>query len=456
MTPHLAKWRAWYRQNEKKIQEDFFAFLRFPSISTDPDYHQETCKTAVWLRDYLAASGMQVELWETSGKPVIFATHLKAGPSKPTLLIYHHYDVQPIDPLELWKTPPFEPTIVGNEVYARGACDNKGQCFYTVTALKAFLELLKDAEVNIKLFIEGEEESGGPGTYQVLKSKKEELQADHLLVVDTGLRQIDHPAVTVGVRGILAMHLECKNSKIDLHSGSHGGIALNPNRALVRALSELWDDQGRVAVPGFYEDVRPVSQQDLAQYDMCFDPNQYVDAFGVKSFAKEEGCTLIESNLLRPTLELNGISGGYAGAGFKTVIPSKTIAKISCRLVPDQDPEKLYRKIIDFLRSKLPEGMEVFSEYHHGAPAFRTSIHAPIVKIAAKAYEEVMGRPCAFMLNGASIPIIGALETASGAQAALMGMGLDTDDIHAPNEHFGLDRFELGFLLMTNILEQYT
>jgi acetylornithine deacetylase/succinyl-diaminopimelate desuccinylase-like protein len=452
----LNQFKDWYTTNEKEILRDFFAFLRFPSISTDKIYHTDVCKTAEWLNAYLTRIGMDSVIWETSGKPVVFATHLRAGPKKPTLLIYHHYDVQPVDPLELWKSPPFEPRIIENVVYARGASDNKGQCFYTITALKAFLELAKDAEINIKLLIEGEEESGGPGTYEVLANKREELKADHVLVVDAGLRSKEEPAVTVGVRGIMAMQLECMNAKIDLHSGLHGGIALNPNRVLVLALAQLFDEKGKIAIPGFYEDVLSFSEEDTAQLDMQFDHKSYQEKFGVEAYANEEGYSPIQSNLLRPTLEINGIGGGYVGEGFKTVIPSKAIAKLSCRLVPAQDPHKIYKQIVSFLEKKMPTGISLKAEYHHGAPAFRSTLQSPIVKIAANAYQEVWGKPCGYMLCGASIPIVGALAEATGGEIALIGVGLDEDDIHAPNEHFGMDQFKLGVLLMTNILMRHT
>ncbi|MES2345685.1 MAG: M20/M25/M40 family metallo-hydrolase [Chlamydiota bacterium] len=455
MTPSLDDFKDWYAKNEAGVRQDYFTFLKFPSISTDKAYHADVCRTAQWLNNYLNKIGMDSVVWETSSKPVVFATYLKAGPLKPTLLIYHHYDVQPVDPLELWKSPPFEPQIIDDVVYARGASDNKGQCFYTITAIRAFLELAQDAQVNVKLFIEGEEESGGPGTYEVLEKKKTELKADHVLVVDAGLRSPDEPAVTVGVRGIMAMHLECINAKIDLHSGLHGGIALNPNRALILALAELFDEKGRVAVPGFYEDVLSFFEEDSAQLDMQFDVKSYQKQFGVYAFAHEEGYSPIQSNLLRPTLEINGIGGGYTGEGFKTVIPSKVIAKLSCRLVSAQDPHKIYEQIVSFIKLKLPEGITLKAEYHHGAKAFRSALQSQVVKIAANAYQEVWGKPCAYMLCGASIPIVGALAEASGAEVALIGVGLDGDDIHAPNEHFGMDRFRLGMLLMTNILTRH-
>lgn len=445
----IASFQNWYTENKEEILKDFFTFLRFPSISTDPKHEQDVRKTAAWLCDYMKQIGLDVEIWETSGLPSIFGTHLKAGPGRPTLLIYHHYDVQPVDPIELWDSPPFEPVVKNNSVYARGAQDNKGQCFYSITAIRAFLSLVKEVGINLKVFIEGEEESGGHGTTEIVAKRKEELKADYLLIIDTGLPKRGEPGITLGTRGVLSMEVELKNSNTDLHSGSHGGIALNPNRALVSVLAKLWDASGRVTVPGFYDAVK---EADKGKFDPEFDLEAYKKAYGVKAFAAEKGFSLIETNWLRPVLEINGISGGYAGAGFKTVIPSKAIAKLSCRLVPDQDPAKIYQSIVQFLQNNIPEGMELKMHFYHGAPAFRSQTDAPIVKIVAQAYEEVFKKKCRYLLDGASIPIVVDLTKASGAQTVLMGFGLGEDNIHAPNEHFGLDRFEMGCITVGRLL----
>jgi len=454
MQPTINGFKQWFQQHKEAIFRDFKTFLRFKSVATDPQYKEETRKTAEWLIKYLQGIGLDAELWETPGHPCVFASHMKAGSSRPTVLIYHHYDVQPADPFELWDSPPFEPVIKNNNIYARGAQDNKGQCFYSMCALKAFLALCKECKVNIKVFIEGEEESGGSGTFAIVKEKKKQLKADYLLIVDSGIPAPNEPAILLGMRGILAMNIECRNSKTDLHSGMVGGIALNPNRALVSALAKLWDEQGKVTVPGFYDDVEELSSEDRARLDQHFDIEEYKKNFGIKTFKGEQGFSLLESNWIRPVLELNGIGGGYTGAGFKTVIPAVATAKISCRLVPHQNPEKIQKSIESFLREHLPKEMDVRIDFHQGAPAFRSSFDSPIVKMAAKAYEEVFGKKCRFMLCGASIPIVVELQKASGAETALIGVGLPDDDIHAPNEHFGLDRFELGFLIMARILQQ--
>jgi acetylornithine deacetylase/succinyl-diaminopimelate desuccinylase-like protein len=446
--------KKWFKDHYDETLKDFFTFLSFPSISTDPNYEQHSRKTAEWVRDYMEKIGLDATLWETPGLPVVFGTHCKAGKDRPTLLIYQHYDVQPVDPIDLWKSDPFKPVIRNNQVYARGAVDNKGQCFYSLTALKAFIELAKKIDINIKVFIEGEEESGGRGTAAILKQKEAELKADHLIVNDFDIPGAGIPGITVGMRGLVSMNVECSNSSIDLHSGVHGGIALNPNRALATLLGSLWDKNGKVLIPHFYDDVAPIAKDQLSRVDMTFDKEQYTKSFGVHAFSAEEGMSLKESNWLRPTLEINGMWGGYTGIGFKTVIPAKAFAKISCRLVPNQDPEKIGKAISDHFKASVPKGIEIKVDMHHGAPAYRSSFDSSIVKTSVLAYEEIFGKPCKYIFCGASVPIVVDLARASSAQVAMIGVGLPDDDIHAPNEHFGLDRFELGFLTIGRILSR--
>lgn len=447
----LDLFKKWFSDHRKEILDDFFTFLRFSSISADPAYAPQVKSCAQWLFDYLAKSGLKVEQWQTSHYPVLFATY-PAGKDRPTLLIYHHYDVQPVDPLDLWKSSPFEPEIRSGIVYARGASDNKGQCFYSLCAIKAAIQLAKNLAFNLKVIIEGEEESGSEGLEEILQTKAEALKADYLIVVDGHIPSIDRPAITIGSRGIMTMEVACTNAKIDLHSGTHGGIALNPNRALVSALAKLWDDKGAVAIPHFYDEVKMPSKEELKHIDLSFDEKDYVNTFGVHAFANEPRYSPVESNQLRPSLEINGIAGGYGGEGFKTVIPAKAIAKLSCRLVPDQDPEKVFEHIREFLKSQMPKGVTFTARYFHGAQAFRSRSDSPAALIVKQAYEEVTKKTCRNIFIGASIPIIGKLTQASGAESLIMGYALDSDDIHAPNEHFGLDRFELGFLTMARIL----
>lgn len=444
--------KKWYRDHQDRIMKDFFTFLSFPSISTDPKHEEDSRRCALWVSEYLTHIGLQAEIWETPGLPVVFASYLKAGPKRPTILIYHHYDVQPVDPLELWHSDPFTPVVKKNQVYARGAVDNKGQCFFSLTALKAVFEMAQSLDINIKVFIEGEEESGGRGTAVAIQQKKEMLKADHLLVIDFDIPGPGVPGITLGMRGLVAVDVECVNSSIDLHSGVHGGVALNPNRVLASLLAQIWEPNGKVAIPHFYDDVKTLSKEHCSFIDMSFNKQQYEHSFGVKAYANEEGYSIRESNWLRPTVEINGMWGGYTGAGFKTVIPSKAHAKISCRLVPEQDPEKIAKALSAFLKEKAPEGIKVSVDFHSGDSAYRSSFDSPIVKTAALAYEEVFGKPCRYMLSGGSVPIVVDLAAATGADVAMIGMGLVDDDIHAPNEHFGLDRLELGYLTVAKIL----
>lgn len=444
--------KEWFKTHYDEILRDFFTFLSFPSISTDPAFEQHSRYTAEWLCDYMKKMGLDATLWETPGLPVVFGTHLSAGKDRPTLLIYHHYDVQPVDPLDLWKSGPFDPNVRNNQVYARGAVDNKGQCFYSLTAIKAFMELATEWNFNLKVFIEGEEESGGRGTAAILHQKEAELRADHLLVVDFDIPSLSTPGITLGVRGIIGLDVQCMNSPSDLHSGVHGGIALNPIRALSGMLAGMWDEKGRVTIPHFYDDVQELSKEHLAMVDMTVDEEEYQRSFGVKAFCMEEGCSIKEANWLRPALEINGMSGGYTGMGFKTVIPAKASAKISCRLVPDQDPEKIGKAIIEYFQHATPKGIQTRVDLHHGDAAYRSGMDSFIVKTAALAYEEVFGKPCQYLYCGASVPIVGSLARATKAEVAMMGVGLPDDDIHAPNEHFGLDRFELGYLIIGRIL----
>lgn len=395
---------------------------------------------------------MKANLWETPGLPVVFAEYNRAGPKCPTLLIYHHYDVQPVDPLDLWKSSPFKPEIREGKIYARGASDNKGQCFLTITALKALFSLVKDLPLNIKLFIEGEEESGGTGTQHVLKSRKEDLKADYLFAIDFDMPQPGVPGINMGMRGLAAFNVECTNSAVDLHSGTHGGIALNPNRILAQILSKMWDEKGSVAIPHFYDEVKSRTQEELAKIDLSFDEKEYRKEFGVGAFCPQERGQLREANWLMPTVEINGMWGGYIGEGFKTVIPAKSYAKISCRLVPDQDPKKIEQRIKEFFHEHTPPGAEIKVEAHHGAEAYAASFDSSLTQEVAASLEEVFQKKCRYVLTGGSVPIVKDLVSASQAEASLFGFALDTDNIHAPNEHFRWDCFKLGYLTMGRVL----
>lgn len=422
--------------------QEFFKFLSIPSISSEPRYKGEVRKCALFLYDKLKLLGFETELWETEGHPILFAKspHIEG---KPTLLIYNHYDVQPVDPLELWETPPFSPTIKDGQVYARGAQDNKGQCFYVLEALRNIKETKGAFPLNIKLCIEGEEECGSESLSKIISTKTKELKADILAIIDLGIPNLSTPALTMGTRGLMTFDIEVLNALKDLHSGSHGGLAFNPIHALVKILAEARDEKGQITIPGFYEDVVSSSEEDNISFD--FNYEQYRKDFGIEPTGGEQSFSPLERNWLRPTLEINGIYGGYTGEGFKTVIPAKASAKISCRLVPHQSPQKIGYLIKDYFENKAPAGTKVAVHIHgEGGEAARSHLETLGVKAFAKAYKEVFGKPCQYIFEGASIPIIPKLAKASGSEPVLLGLGLPTDNIHAPNEHFGIDRLEMG------------
>jgi len=444
---NLKKMQKWIADNRKTWLEEYQTFLRFPSISSEPHYKQDVINCAQWLSDYLKEMNFEVELWKTNGHPVVFASNLRAGPDKPTLLIYNHYDVQPVDPIEEWISPPFEPQIRDGQVYARGAQDNKGQCFYVIQALKLLQDTTGSLPINIKLIIEGEEEHGSTALAELLPQKKKELKADYLAIVDLVLRRPHVPALTLGLRGLITLDVVVEGSATDLHSGCNGGIVPNPIHALIRLLGNMRDANGSITVPGFYDDVKDMSKEERSAVSFEFDEDEFHKQTGAFATGGETGFSPIERAWIRPTLEINGINGGYSGTGFKTVIPAKAIAKISCRLVPDQEPEKIKKLLKAYLEKNAPAGVKVKVTPHsgHGKP-FRVSPNAALVKAFAKAFEEVFNHSCEFIYEGSTIPITVELSKVCGGETILFGLGLTTDQIHAPNEHFGLDRLEKGML----------
>ncbi len=442
----------WIDRGFSGISEELFTFLRFKTISADPAYQPEHLRCCKWLAGVFQNMQFQTEIIETSGLPLFYAENLHAGSEAPTVLIYGHYDVQPIDPIELWKSDPFEPVVRNGSVFARGALDDKGQIFFSAMAARALFALDGTLPVNLKFCIEGEEEFGSKGLSEGLETLKEKLQADYLLVVDCGLPDAETPAIDLGGRGIITMDLSLRGSNEDLHSGLFGGIAYNPNRALAELIAGCWDEDGRVAIPHFYDEVIEASEEEKKAFAAAYGHGHAKEA-GIKVFSAERGRSLSEANWVRPTLEINGMAGGYAGPGFKTVIPAEARAKVSCRLVPNQDPKKIGRLVADFLRSKVKKGIEVKVDLQHGGRSYRGKADSLLAGAVGKAYEEIFKKPCLKTLSGGSIPIVADLADAIGAQVVGMGYGLASDNMHAPNEHFGLDRFKKGILTVARALQ---
>lgn len=450
----LDQLREHYETHRDSIIADFKTFLGFSSISADPEQKKQMHACADWLKGYLTDIPLTVALWETSHHPVLYAHDLSAGPDKPTILIYNHYDVQPVDPLELWQSPPFAPSIQGDEIFARGAQDNKGQCFYVIQAIKALKKRFGRLPVNLKLIIEGDEEIGSPSLPALLKEKAKDLQADYLYIVDVGIKNAQSPSVTLGLRGITALDVTCRGSKTDLHSGCHGGIAYNPIHALVEILAKLRDPSGHINVPGFYDHIPHFSSEQRKALSFDFDEPEYIKEFDCHPTGGEKSLPPLERNWLRPTIEINGINGGFTGTGVKTVIPAVASAKLSCRLVPGQDPQETAQKVAAFLEQQAPHGITVTTHLHPGGgKAIMTDPHSKAAKAVAQAFTEVFQSPCSYILEGASIPIVATLQEVCQGKVVLLGLGLPGDCIHAPNEHFGLDRLQQGFLIIARSLE---
>lgn len=444
----LQLFRNWFAQHQQRLKSDYFQFLRFASISADPSYRKDVLACADWLCSYLKQAGLHSELISTKGYPIVYAELRSEHPSAPTVLIYGHYDVQPIDPLELWTSPPFEPTEREGKIFARGAVDDKGQIFYAVLAAAAYKSLGLSLPVNLKFCIEGEEESQSMGLSHALPSLKNKLSADALLIVDFDSRDDGTPTLTFGARGLTSLEVTLKGSSSDLHSGVLGGLAYNPNRALVELLAGLWDESGTVAVPGFYDGVDEIDSREKDKYAFTLDQKRLSREFGIEAIGAERGRSLQEANWFRPTLELNGIVGGYTGTGIKTVIPAEAHAKISCRLVSRQDPVKVAQAIVDFLKSRVKPGMKLEIKNYGGVGAFQGSPDSFLAKRVAFGAEKATGKRCLSILSGASIPI--AAEMKRVLQTEVVGMGYchSTDNIHAPNEQFDWRRFEMGFLTL--------
>ncbi|MFY7843055.1 MAG: M20/M25/M40 family metallo-hydrolase [Rhabdochlamydiaceae bacterium] len=447
----MNKYEYWFKDNKSNILADYFHFLRFPTVSSDSKAFLAMKNCVNWLEAFLSGMGLKVEIWKTDGWPVIFAEFKSEAIDAPTVLIYHHYDVQPVDPLHLWDQDPFEPYLKDGYVYARGALDNKGQCFYSLSALKAFLSLNPRPSFNIKILIEGEEESGTENTSKIIGQKVESLKADHVLIVDMDLKEEGVPTITLGLRGMIGLEIECINSFFDLHSGTHGGIALNPNKVLVDLLAKLWNEDGSIAIEGFYESIQSCSY--FKELDHDFDRSAYSRTFGVKAFHYKENVSPSEANWLLPTIEINGLHGGYGGEGMKTVIPKKAVAKLSCRLVPGQNPDKIAESVKNFLLKNVPSGIDLNIIIHKGGQAYRGKKEHPFISLVANAYETVFSRPCCYVLSGASVPIVSQLNQVTEGECVLIGCGLASDNIHSPNERFSLSRFEQGFYLISNIME---
>jgi len=421
-------------------------FLRIPSVSTQPQHAADVAAAARWLAAQMTAAGLEhVRVLTTAGHPLVYADWLHAGSDAPTVLIYGHYDVQPAEPFDQWETPPFEPTVRGDYLYARGAADDKGQVYVHVKAAEAYLEAHGRLPVNVKFIVEGEEESGSVNLSRFIPANKALLAADVALVSDTTILSPDQPAIVYGLRGMVYAFVDVTGPGRDLHSGSFGGGVNNPLNALAHIIAQLKDAEGKIRVPGFYEGVRPLSAAEralLAQFPL--DGDAWLKETGAPAQWGEPGYSLVERLGARPTLDVNGLIGGYTGPGAKTVIPSTAHAKISMRLVPDQDPQEIYARFVEYVQTVAPAGVTVqVTSAHHAYPSL-TDYTLPAMRAASHAYAVAFGREPVFMREGGSIPVVSDFQRHLGLETVLMGFGLPTDRIHAPNERFYLPNFYRG------------
>lgn len=431
-------------KNRDQYLSELFELLRIPSVSADSRHKEDVGRAAAYVLQKLKEAGADhTELMETKGHPIVFGEKI-IDPAKPTVLVYGHYDVQPPDPLDLWNTPPFEPTVRDGKIYARGACDDKGQFYMHI---KAFEIMMKHdlLSCNIKFMIEGEEEVGSDNLGTFVKANKARLKADVILISDTSLISLDQPSITAGLRGLSYMEVVVTGPNRDLHSGVYGGAVANPANVLSRMIASLHDQNGRVTIPGFYDKVADLSGPDRETLNKApFNLDAYKRELGIEEVRGEKGYTTLERTGIRPTLDVNGIWGGYTGEGAKTVLPSKASAKISMRLVPNQSHQEITELFTRHFISIAPKSVKVKVTAHHGGAPAVTPTDSKAFKAASAAFEEVWGKTPIPTRDGGSIPIVALFKKELNLDTVLMGFGLDTDALHSPNEHYGIRNFLIG------------
>ncbi|MDQ1002817.1 acetylornithine deacetylase/succinyl-diaminopimelate desuccinylase-like protein [Neobacillus niacini] len=442
-------------QNHHQNVEELKELLRIPSISSLSEHKEDIQKAASWIANKLESIGMEhVEIVQTKGHPIVYADWLHQE-NAPTVLVYGHYDVQPVDPIHLWETPPFEPDIRDEKIFARGATDDKGQTFLHIKAVEALLKVENKLPVNLKFCIEGEEEIGSPNLPQFLAENKEKLACDVVIISDSDMWDRGVPAITYSLRGLCALEVSLKTANTDLHSGMFGGGVQNANHLLVQLLSTLHDANGKVNVDQFYDDVLELTEFEKEQIKaLGFDEEKLKKSLGLTELTGgESNYPYPEKISSRPTLELNGIWGGFQGEGTKTVIPNEAHAKITCRLVNNQNPEKIQGLIKKHLEEQAPKGCTVKVTLQDTGNPFLTPIDDPMIQKAAQAYEKVYGKAPVYKREGGSIPIVSDFNHTLNTPVVLMGFGLPDENLHAPNEHFNLENFDKGILTICTFLE---
>lgn len=448
--------KSYIETNRERFLEELFALIRIPSISASEANKPEMMKAAEYIRDLLLGNGAdRAEVYATPGNPIVYGEKT-IDPSLPTILVYGHYDVMPAEPLDKWLSPPFEPEIRDGKIWARGADDDKGQLFMHLKAFE-MMNATGTLPCNVKFMIEGEEEAGSESIAGFCSEYKEMLGSDVILVSDTTIISANTPSVTSGLRGLSYIQIEVTGPNRDLHSGIYGGAVMNPCNVLCDIISRLKDSDGRVTIPGFYDKVSvPTNAEREKMAERPFDPAKYMESIGVEALASEKGFTTLESTGIRPTLDVNGIWGGYIGEGAKTILPSKASAKISMRLVPYQKAEEIAELAINHIKAIAPAGVKISAEYLHGGEAYVSPIDTPEYLAAERAYEEIFGKRPIPVRSGGSIPIISTFENILGVKSILMGFGLEDDAIHSPNENYPLENLFAGMRAIPLYFKYYT
>ncbi len=432
------------KKTEKKRMEELFQFLSFPSVSAKSEHKKDVAACARWLSDHLKGIGFKAKTMPTGGHPVVYAEYL-VDKKAPTVLYYGHYDVQPPEPLDLWKSPPFKPEIRDGYIYARGACDDKGQTFAQIKGLQALLETTGTLPVNVKLLIEGEEEAGAENLPAFIRKHKKMLKADIVVVSDTAQFNKKLPAVTYGLRGIAFVEVFVYGPKRDVHSGGFGGAIANPINVLCEMVGKLHDKNGRITVPGFYRKVKPLTKWEKQQFKkLPYNEAAYKKMLGVPALHGEKGFSTLERVWARPTLDVNGITGGYQGEGAKTIIPAVASCKITMRLVPDMDPNDICNRVEKYLKKIAPKSVRVKVNKYGGARAVVVPTDGPWLEAAGRAIKAGFGKTPVYMREGGSIPIVADFKAILGLDTLLIGFGQSDDNIHSPNERFRVVDFERG------------
>jgi acetylornithine deacetylase/succinyl-diaminopimelate desuccinylase-like protein len=440
----MQAWKEYQAENKDRFLDELLELLRIPSVSAKSEHKDDMKKCAQTVQQRLLEAGAdKTEIFETEGHPIVYGEKI-TDPSKPTVLVYGHYDVQPADPLELWHSGPFEPVIKDGKIYARGACDDKGQFYMHVKALETMVKT-NSLHTNIKFLIEGEEEVGSPNLGKFITSHKELLKADVILISDTAMISMDTPSIDIGVRGLSYIQVEVTGPNRDLHSGVYGGAVANPITMLAKMIASCHDENNHITIPGFYDDVVNATDEERAKMaEAPFSVEEYMKDLGVSAVWGEKGYSPNECTGIRPTIELNGIWGGYTGEGAKTVLPSKAFAKISARLVPNQSSHTITEKLLNYFKSIAPAGVTVKAEEHHGGEPYMTPIDSKAYKAAAAAIKATFAKDPIPVRGGGSIPICALFEKELGIKIVFMGFGLDSDNLHSPNEKYDIVNFYKG------------